>query len=102
MKKLLMSVVFLGVILFLNGCYTVVQGDYHYVDNSQTTTIIISNPIPPPRPIIIHPIVPPHTPVKPPQKIRIDEPNRNSGSSKNNNPRDTGVRDGGGRNGKSR
>ena len=104
MKKFAVSAVVFGFMLFLNGCYTVVQGDYHYTDNSQTTTIIINNPVPPPPPpiLIIDPVVPPHTPVRPPQKIKVDEPSRNSGSSKSNNPRDTGGRDTGGRNRNSR
>ena len=103
MKKLVGVMFLFGLGLFLNSCYTVVQGDYHYTDNSQNTTIIITNPIPPPPPpVIIYPVVPPHTPVRPPEKIREDGPKRESGSSQNNNPRDTGGRDSGGRNGNSR
>ena len=107
MKKFAVSAVVFGFMLFLNGCYTVVQGDYHYTDNSQTTTIIINNPVPPPPPPTIEPIRPiiPHPifrPDNPKTKERIDPPKRNSGSSTDNNPRNTGGRDNGGRNGNSR
>jgi hypothetical protein len=109
MKKLLITTAVFGSIFFLNACYTVVQGDYHYTDNSQDTIIIVENPIPPPPPPlppVNHPIrdpyIPPHTPVNPPTKERIDPPKRNSGSSTDNDSRNTGGRDTGGRNGKSR
>jgi hypothetical protein len=100
MKKLAGVIFLFGLGFFLNGCYTVVQGDYHYTDNSQTTTIIINNPIPPPPPPVIEPYIPPNKP------ILITRPNiipkEKTRSSDNNNPRETGGRDSGGRNGNSR
>ncbi len=110
MKKLAGAIILFGFGIILNGCYTVVQGDYHYTDNSQDTIIIVENPIPqppppfppPPRYPVPDPYIPPHTPVNPPTKERIVTPERESGSSKSNNPRDTGGRDNGGRNGNSR
>ncbi len=108
MKKLATIAIVFGIMLFLNGCYTVVQysGDYSYTDNS--TTVIIPDPVPPPPPVppphhpIHPPYIPPQTPVSPPTKERIETPNRDSGSTQNNNPRNTGGRDSGGRNGNSR
>jgi len=104
MKKLSATVVVLGSLLLLNGCYTVVQysGDYTYSDNSVNTTIIYEPaplpPPPPPPPNYPHIPRPVDTPTQP-TKDRINDNNgRNSGSSYDSGARDNGGRGNDGRN----